>query len=50
VAAASAAMSTLEELYGDDADRLADPMAVVDEAMTFLRGGVAALSQTPPPA
>jgi AcrR family transcriptional regulator len=49
-AAATAAMSTLEELYGDGHDELADPMAVVDEALVFLRGGVAALSEKPPPA
>ena len=49
-AAATAALGALEQLYGDDPGELDDPMAVVDEAITFLRGGVDALSGKPPPA
>jgi len=49
-AAAAAALGALEQLYGEDAGELDDPMAVVDEAIVFLNGGVAALSEKPLPA
>jgi AcrR family transcriptional regulator len=50
-AAAAAALSMLEAFYDDKVDLLAegtDPMAVVDEALTFLRGGIEALRERPP--
>ena len=49
--AATAALSMLEAFYNDDVELLAaepDPMAVVDEALTFLRGGIEALRERPP--
>jgi AcrR family transcriptional regulator len=47
-ASAAAALGALEQLYGDDPGGLDDPMAVVDEAIVFLNGGAAALSEKPP--
>ena len=50
-AAAGAALSMLEAFYDDKVDLLstdADPMAMVDEALTFLRGGIEALRERPP--
>lgn len=49
--AATAALSMLEAFYDDKAALVAeeaDPMAVVDEALTFLRGGIEALRERPP--
>ena len=49
-AAATAALGALEAVYHeDDAREPEDPLAVVDEAVVFLRGGIAALSEKPPP-
>ncbi len=56
-AAAVAALVALETYYEDPCDPgrevlLAtgqDPLAVVDELLTFLRGGIAALAEQPPP-
>ena len=48
--AATAALSMLEAFYDDNVELLAgeaDPMAVVDEALTFLRGGIEALRERP---
>jgi len=48
--AATAALSMLEAFYDDEVEFLAaeaDPMAVVDEALTFLRGGIEALRERP---
>jgi AcrR family transcriptional regulator len=50
-AAATAALSMLEAFYDDKVELLAreaDPMAMVDEAMTFLRGGIEALRERTP--
>jgi AcrR family transcriptional regulator len=50
-AAATAALSMLEAFYDEKVDLLAgeaDPMAVVDEALTFLRGGIEALRERAP--
>lgn len=52
-AAAAAALSMLEAFYDDQCERIADepdPMAVVDEALTFLRGGIEALREREPAA
>jgi AcrR family transcriptional regulator len=49
--AATAALEMLEAFYDDKAAIFAaeaDPMAVVDEALTFLRGGIEALRERPP--
>ena len=49
--AATAALSMLEAFYDDKAEMFAgdaDPMAVVDEALIFLRGGIEALRERPP--
>lgn len=49
--AATAALSMLEAFYDDKVELLAadpDPMAVVDEALTFLRGGIEALRERAP--
>jgi AcrR family transcriptional regulator len=50
-AAATAALSMLEAFYDDKLDLFADeadPLAVVDEALTFLRGGIEALRERAP--
>ncbi len=50
-AAAGAALSMLEAFYDDKVEMLADdadPLAVIDEALTFLRGGIEALRERPP--
>jgi len=50
-AAATAALSMLEAFYDDKVDLFADeadPLAVIDEALTFLRGGIEALREHPP--
>jgi AcrR family transcriptional regulator len=50
-AAAGAALAMLEAFYDDKVELLAgdaDPMAVIDEALTFLRGGIEALRERPP--
>ncbi len=55
-AAAIATMSALEAFYEDPEDPgkdvlfpSKDPLAIVDELLTFLRGGIAALAEKPPP-
>ena len=51
--AATAALMMLEAFYDDQAAEFAadaDPMAVVDEALIFLRGGIEALRERPPAA
>ncbi len=50
-AAATAALLMLERFYDDKIELLTaepDPMAVVDEALVFLRGGIDALRERPP--
>ena len=50
-AAATAALAMLEAFYDDKVELLSedpDPMAVVDEALTFLRGGIEALRERAP--
>jgi AcrR family transcriptional regulator len=48
-AAAGAALAMLEAFYDDKVELLAaDPMAIIDEALTFLRGGIEALRERPP--
>lgn len=50
-AAATAALTMLEAFYDDKVELLAaeaDPMAVIDEALTFLRGGIEALREREP--
>ena len=53
-AAAAAAMSTLEQLYVDEDEaveglyaRGCDPLPILDEALVFVRGGIAALRELP---
>jgi AcrR family transcriptional regulator len=56
-AAAVAALTVLESCYQDPSDpgkeplvpAEGEPMAIVEELLTFLRGGVAALAEQPPP-
>jgi AcrR family transcriptional regulator len=56
-AAATAALTALERFYEDPSDlgkdalvaAGEDPMAVVDELLAFLRGGIAALAEQPGP-
>ena len=48
-AAATAALTILSDFYDEAAEaRAPDPVAVLDEALTFLRGGIAALAAQPP--
>lgn len=48
-AAATAALSMLSDFYdGEGEGATPDPVAVLDEALTFLRGGIAALAARPP--
>jgi len=50
-AAAGAALSMLEAFYDEKVELLAgdaDPLALIDEALTFLRGGIEALRERPP--
>ncbi len=49
--AATAALAMLEAFYDDKVELLngeLDPMAMVDEALTFLKGGIEALRERPP--
>jgi hypothetical protein len=48
---AGAALSMLEAFYDEKVELLAgdaDPLALIDEALTFLRGGIEALRERPP--
>ncbi len=48
-AAATAALNVLADFFDDQAESAApEPLAVLDEALTFLRGGIAALAAQPP--
>jgi hypothetical protein len=47
-AAGTAALGALSTFYDEHADRGTDPLVAVDEALVFLRGGIAALQQRPP--
>ncbi len=56
-AAATAALAMLESFYDDPCDpgkkglmaTEGEPMAIIEELLTFLRGGIAALAEHPPP-
>jgi len=45
-AAGAAALSALSDFY-DEEQIVSDPIAVLDDALTFLRGGIAALRDQP---